>query len=66
MNFGQPGGDHAIGDIDCNGDAAFPDFLILAENFGKTARAAASVPEPDFPCLGIAILLIGGLRCRRR
>jgi hypothetical protein len=40
------------GDFDCTGDLQFPDFVILADNFGQSSRAA-SVSEPS----SIAVVL---------
>lgn len=47
----------AIGDIDCDGEVGFADFLILSANFGATTAAASTVPEPS----GLALLSIAGL-----
>lgn len=56
----------AIGDIDCDGEVAFADFLILSANFGATTAAGSTVPEPTgFAMLGLAGLL-GGIVRRRR
>jgi len=44
-HFSEPGG-WAQGDFDGSGDVQFPDFVLLADNFGNSADAAASVPEP--------------------
>lgn len=63
-SFGQTVDPGSLGDIDGDGSVAFSDFLVLSDNFGKTA--AAAVPEPSSVSLfGIAVLLVGLLRCRR-
>ena len=65
-NFGNEVSSHAEGDIDCNGKVEFADFLVLSGNFGNDVGVAA-VPEPaSCVTLGIAGLLIAGLRRRRK
>ena len=61
----QPPRDFAEGNIDLVGDIAFADFLVLAENFGKTRADASAVPEPSGLILfAIGALLLGGFRRR--
>jgi hypothetical protein len=52
------------GDFDTDGQVTFPDFVILADNFGKSVAAAAAVPEPT--ALIMAIVAIVVLRSRLR
>ena len=61
-HFGGEGG-WEDGDFDGSGDVQFADFLLLSDNFGKSATAAAAVPEPS-----VATPLVAGLVCllRRR
>ncbi len=49
-----------LGDFDRDGVVSFPDFLLLAANFGETA-AVAAVPEPS-----AVMLLVVGLAWFRR
>ena len=47
-NFDNRNGGWAEGNFDGQGGVGFPDFLLLADNFGQTAAGAtASVPEPS-------------------
>jgi hypothetical protein len=57
---------NTLGDLDGDGNVGFPDFLILSDNFGRTANEAAAVPEPSSAALlGFAALLMGLVRRRR-
>ena len=38
---------HTTFNLNCDSEVAFTDVLILAQNFGQTSEAAASVPEPN-------------------
>ena len=52
------------GDFDGNGTVQFPDFVILANNFGKSATAVAPVPKPNTAML-LLVGLVGLVRRRR-
>jgi hypothetical protein len=56
-------GEYTDGDFDKSGTVAFPDFVILADNFGR--GAAASVPEPAFSVMGLLTTLLVFANTRR-
>ena len=45
-HFGSEG-PYTDGDLDKDGIVQFSDFVLLADNFGKTVETAATVPEPS-------------------
>ncbi len=61
-------GEYTDGDFDKSGDIQFPDFVLFAENFGKSGAGgvAAAVPEPTgLTLLGFGCLLLSVIRRRR-
>ena len=65
FNNSEVAGVYGNGDVDLNGTIDTSDFLSLSRNFGKTAGAAAAVPEPtSFAMILLSGLAVGFLRRR--
>ena len=65
-NFSQQG-QYTDGDLNKDGDIAFPDFLILSTNFGAAAAAFPNAPEPTGAALLVlAACVLGTMRQRRK
>ena len=65
-HFGQDSASYIDGNIDLEDGVSFADFLVLSNNFGKSATGIAAVPEPS-GCLAMVLgASILSVRRRRR